>query len=58
MRISRIKLNNFRQFYGQVDIDLMTYDDKNIILVGGKNGYGKTNFLISIVWCLLNTPFL
>lgn len=52
MRISRIKLNNFRQFYGQVDIDLMTYDDKNIILVGGKNGYGKTNFLISIVWCL------
>lgn len=52
MKISSIVLNNFRQYYGSVVIDLMTNKDKNIILVGGKNGYGKTNFLISIVWCL------
>ena len=52
MKISSIVLNNFRQYYGSVVIDLETNNDKNIILVGGKNGYGKTNFLISIVWCL------
>jgi len=52
MKISSIVLNNFRQYYGSVVIDLDTNKDKNIILVGGKNGYGKTNFLISIVWCL------
>lgn len=52
MKISSIVLNNFRQYYGSVAIDLETNKDKNIILIGGKNGYGKTNFLISIVWCL------
>lgn len=52
MKISSIVLNNFRQYYGNVTIDLETNGNKNIILVGGKNGYGKTNFLISIVWCL------
>lgn len=52
MKISSIVLNNFRQYYGSVVIDLETNNNKNIILVGGKNGYGKTNFLISIVWCL------
>lgn len=52
MKISNIVLTNFRQYYGNVTIDLETDGSKNIILVGGKNGYGKTNFLISIVWCL------
>jgi len=52
MKISSIVLNNFRQYYGNVTIDLETNGNKNIVLVGGKNGYGKTNFLISIVWCL------
>ena len=51
MKISRIILNNFRQYYGSISIDLDTTEDKNIILIGGKNGYGKTNFLISLVWC-------
>lgn len=52
MKISKVILNNFRQFYGQVEIDLLTDINRNIILIGGKNGFGKTNFLISIVWCL------
>ncbi|EDM45725.1 possible ATPase involved in DNA repair [unidentified eubacterium SCB49] len=52
MKLSEIKINNFRQYYKEVNIDLTTNSDENIILIGGKNGYGKTNFLISIVWCL------
>lgn len=52
MKLSNIEINNFRQYYDAVNIDLSTNSDQNIILIGGRNGYGKTNFLLSIVWCL------
>jgi len=52
MKFSNIEINNFRQYYNAVNIDLTTNSDQNIIVIGGKNGYGKTNFLLSIVWCL------
>ena len=52
MKVSRVILNNFRQYYGSVIIDLETDERENIVLIGGKNGFGKTNFLVSIVWCL------
>lgn len=52
MRIDKITLTNFRQYQGLNSIDLRTIGEKNIILIGGKNGYGKTNFLMSLVWCL------
>lgn len=52
MKFSNIKINNFRQYYNAVNIDLTTNADRNIVVIGGRNGYGKTNFLLSIVWCL------
>ncbi len=52
MKIDKITLVNFRQYYGENSIDLQTAGDQNIVLIGGKNGYGKTNFLMSLVWCL------
>lgn len=52
MKINGIVLENFRQFYGNVSIDLTPNNDKNIILIGGENGHGKTNFLLGIVWGL------
>jgi DNA sulfur modification protein DndD len=52
MKFSRIEIKNFRQYYNVVNIDLKTDADQNIVVIGGKNGYGKTNFLLSIVWCL------
>src|SRR5690554_5175504 len=52
MKFSNIKINNFRQYYNAVNIDLTTDTDQNIVIIGGRNGYGKTNFLLSIVWCL------
>lgn len=52
MRFEYIEINNFRQYFQKNRIDLSISNEKNIILIGGKNGYGKTNFLLSIVWCL------
>jgi len=52
MKIDKIILTNFRQYYGENVIDLLTSKEKNIVLIGGKTGYGKTNFLLSLVWCL------
>lgn len=52
MKFSNIEINNFRQYYNSVNIDLETNEERNIVIIGGRNGYGKTNFLLSIVWCL------
>lgn len=52
MRISDLTLYNFRIYKGSNVIDLSTKSDKNIVIISGKNGYGKTTFLMSLVWCL------
>ncbi|RZJ33569.1 MAG: DNA sulfur modification protein DndD [Flavobacterium sp.] len=52
MKLSNIEICNFRQYYNAVNIDLSTNSDQNIVVIGGRNGYGKTNLLLSIVWCL------
>lgn len=52
MYIKEIQLNNFRIYKGLNTISLLPTEDKNIIVVSGKNGYGKTTFLMSLVWCL------
>ena len=52
MFIKEIELNNFRIYKDRNIISLLPSEDKNIILVSGKNGFGKTTFLMSLVWCL------
>lgn len=52
MKFTKIDIENFRQYYDNVSIDLATDEQKNIVVIGGRNGYGKTNLLLSIVWCL------
>ncbi len=52
MKLLNIKINNFRQYYNVQNIDLSTNIDQNIVVIGGQNGYGKTNLLLAIVWCL------
>ena len=51
MRIEKIKLENFRIYRGVNEIDLRSNSSKNISLIAGKNGYGKTTFLTSLIWC-------
>ena len=42
MRIDKIVLNNFGSYEGETVFDTSTENGRNIILVGGKNGAGKT----------------
>ena len=52
MIIKSIELNNFRIYKGVNRIELTPDKDRNIIIVSGHNGFGKTTFLMSLVWCL------
>lgn len=51
MRINRIALNNFRG-YGATEINLTKDDRKNVTIIAGKNGFGKTTFLTSLIWVM------
>lgn len=52
MKISKIKFNNFRIYKGENEVDFSSKDiTKNVNIVAGKNGFGKTTFLTSLVWC-------
>ena len=44
MIIKNIKISNFRSYFGLTSIDFNVVPDKNITLISGKNGFGKTSF--------------
>lgn len=52
MIIKSITLNNYRLYEGDNTIVFNNQDDKNICLISGENGFGKTTFLHSLIWCL------
>jgi DNA sulfur modification protein DndD len=52
MIIKTIELNNFRIYRGHNTVDLSPKEGQNIYVISGKNGFGKTTFLMSLVWCL------
>lgn len=52
MFINKIVLNNFRVYKGENIINLFVSDAKNVSIITGNNGFGKTSLLTSLVWCL------
>lgn len=52
MIIRSITLNNYRLYKGKNTLFFSSDDEKNIILISGENGFGKTTFLHSLIWCL------
>lgn len=52
MQISEVVFENFRIYYGANSVHISTTDDQNIVVISGKNGFGKTTFLMGLVWCL------
>lgn len=51
MLLKKIKLVNFRQFYGENEIIFSVEEKKNVTLIHGENGVGKTTLLNAILWC-------
>lgn len=52
MRIEHVILKNFRLYEGENKINFIFSKGKNISLIAGKNGFGKTTFLTSLIWGL------
>ncbi|MEG2254234.1 MAG: AAA family ATPase, partial [Vagococcus sp.] len=48
MILKKIILNNISSYEGYNEFDFSPQDDKNIILIGGKNGAGKTSLFNAI----------
>src|SRR5262252_9493025 len=55
MRIDRLLLDNFKSFATRTELDLgevRPSDGRNVILIGGMNGSGKTSIIEAINACL------
>jgi len=52
MIIKSITLDNYRLYEGKNIIKFKQDDNKPIFLISGENGFGKTTFLHSLIWCL------
>lgn len=50
MKIKEIILNNFRIYKGKNEIKFDIISNKNINIIAGRNGFGKTTFLTSLIW--------
>lgn len=52
MYIKKLILDNYRIYNGVNEIFFSPSEDKNVFIISGMNGFGKTTLLTSLVWCL------
>lgn len=51
MIITEICCNNFFRFYGECVIECITNANRNVTVIRGENGTGKTTMLNAFYWC-------
>jgi len=52
MRIERVDLFNFRQYFGNQRLRFSRHDEQNVTIIHGVNGAGKTSLFLALNWCL------
>jgi DNA sulfur modification protein DndD len=52
MLLKMLKLKDFRQFKGEQNISFATDEVKNVTIILGENGSGKTSLAQAFTWCL------
>ena len=52
MKLEWMRLRNFRQFYGDQTIRFSRDSSRNVTVVNGVNGAGKTSLFIALNWSL------
>lgn len=55
MLITGITLSDFRQFKDEQTVSFATDSDRNVTVIMGENGSGKTTFAQAFTWCLYGT---
>lgn len=50
MKFNKLRIKRFRQFYEEQTIDFSTNNDKNITIIHGGNGSGKSTILNAFLW--------
>ena len=55
MLLKRICLVDFRQFVGKQEIEFSVDPEKNVTVIMGENGSGKTTFAQAFTWCMYGT---
>ncbi len=52
MKLDRITLENFRQYHGKQRLNFSRDSTRNVTVIHGVNGAGKTSLFLAINWCL------
>jgi len=52
MKLERITLENFRQYFGRERLDFAKDKQRRVTVIHGVNGAGKTSLFLAINWCL------
>ena len=52
MKLDRIVLENFRQYFGKQRLEFARDTQRNVTIIHGVNGAGKTSLFLAINWCL------
>lgn len=52
MRLERIVLENFRQYHSKQALTFAKAQDRNVTVIHGINGAGKTSLFLGLNWCL------
>ncbi|USD59498.1 AAA family ATPase [Vibrio sp. SCSIO 43140] len=52
MKLIKLEVNNFRQFYGKQVINFSVEQERGVTLIHGENNGGKTALLNALRWCL------